>query len=353
MAVKENKISVIICEFNPLHTGHKRLIDYAKSFSDYVVCVMSGNFTQRAMPACAEKHLRAVHAIKSGADLVIELPTPFAISSAENFALGGVMLAQKLGADFLVFGCECGDIKQIYNLSERLENKDIQSQIKIQMEGGASYPKAVALATKSQLLESPNNTLALEYVRTLKKLDSSIVPITLKREDNYNSDETGEYVSSSALRQVKHLRKKFTANYVENDMDDEVENTYKTFAVHALATKTAKDLTNIEGVTEGIENRIEKADKTADFNTMVEDVKTKRYTWLKIQRIILNTLLDLTKEKMETCKQHITTQVLAVSTKALPLLQLVEEQTDQTTVIADNLYASLSGKQAPKKFIKV
>ena len=98
------KISAIICEFNPIHKGHKRLIDLARNTSDYVVCVMSGNFTQRGLPACADKYARARHAVRCGADLVVELPTVFACASAENFALGGVKIASMMGAETLLFG---------------------------------------------------------------------------------------------------------------------------------------------------------------------------------------------------------------------------------------------------------
>ena len=96
------KLAAIICEFNPLHTGHKRLIDYARSVADKVVCIMSGNFMQRGLPACADKYARARHAILAGADLVVELPVAFATASAENFAFGGIAAVKRLGADCLV-----------------------------------------------------------------------------------------------------------------------------------------------------------------------------------------------------------------------------------------------------------
>ena len=100
---KDSKMNLaaIICEFNPLHTGHKRLIDYAKTVADKVVCIMSGNFTQRGLPACADKYARAKHAVMAGADIVVELPTVFATASAENFAIGGVSIANKLNATVL------------------------------------------------------------------------------------------------------------------------------------------------------------------------------------------------------------------------------------------------------------
>lgn len=353
MTVKENKISVLICEFNPLHSGHKKLIDYARSVSDTVICVMSGNFTQRAMPSVAEKHLRAVHAVKAGAVLVVELPTVFATGSAENFATGGVKIAQKLNADYLVFGSECGNIAQIEKLAEDLESPSVQKSIRAEMQNGASYPKAVATATKSDLLDGPNNTLALEYVKAIKKLGAKITPLTIKRIGNHNDSQTGEFASSSALRQNSDLRQKYCENYVTADIDDDVENSYKDFAVKVMATKTTEELSGIEGVTEGLENRFARADKTADFDTMIADVKTKRYTWMKLQRIVLSAVLGIKKGDVRAVEKDVKVLPLAVNKNALVLLQNTDKMPDETTQKADLLYASLTGKKPPKNFVKV
>ena len=244
------KLAAIICEFNPLHTGHKRLIDYAKSLACNVVCIMSGNFTQRGMPACADKYSRAKHAVLAGADLVVELPTVFATASAENFAYGAVALANKLGADCLFFGSECGDIEQLKKCIDEINDADTNKRIQQEVQHGVSYPKAVALATGQELLSQPNNVLAIEYLKALQYTHSSITPFTLKREDNYNDDEPQQFASSKALRTDKTLRDKYTFDFVKQDIDDSIEDKFCKLVPAFLAVATKKELEQIEGVTE-------------------------------------------------------------------------------------------------------
>ena len=176
------KLAAIICEFNPLHTGHKKLIDFAKTLADNVVCIMSGNFTQRGLPACADKYPRARHALLAGADLVVELPTVFATASAENFAFGGVAIAQKLGADCLVFGSECGDIDKLFSCLDIIEDCETNKLIQQEVSKGVSYPKAIASACGLDILDKPNNVLAIEYLKAIRRSNSTIAPFTLKRD---------------------------------------------------------------------------------------------------------------------------------------------------------------------------
>ena len=347
------KTTAIICEFDPLHSGHKKLLDYAKTFSDKVICIMSGNFTQRGLPACADKYSRATHAIKAGADMVVELPTVFATASAENFALGGVKIAQELNVDYLLFGSECGDIHQIKNFAESLDDVEINERIAREVKNGVSYPKAVFLATRSKILESPNNVLAIEYVRAIQKLKSRIEPITLKRENNYNG-EANAYASSNALRANKSLRSVYSYDYVRKDIDDEVENKFCSFATYFMSLASPHQLERIEGVNEGLENRIYNADKSMGYEAMISQIKTKRYTRLKLQRIVLNFLLSITKETAEKYKSlNPSIQVLAINSSSVSLLQYINDSNDEITLKADRLYYSLSGKKAPKKLIKI
>ncbi|MCH5157005.1 MAG: nucleotidyltransferase family protein [Clostridiales bacterium] len=348
------KLAAIICEFNPLHTGHKILIDYAKSIADNVVCIMSGNFTQRGLPACADKYSRAKHAIYAGADLVVELPTVFATASAENFAYGAIAIAHKLGADCLVFGSECGDIEQLQQCIDTIDNADTNNRIQQEVQKGVSYPKAVALATGLELLSHPNNVLAIEYLKAIRNIHADITPFTLKREDNYNDEEPQLYASSKALRTNKHLRDKFTFDYVTKDIDDNIIDRFCRIAPTFLAVATSEQLEKIEGVTEGLHNRIYNADKTKGYEHMIEEIKTKRYTRLKIQRVILNQILGITKEVVTNVKEkQPTTKVLAVKSSAVTLLQNIQNETDEITLRADRLYATLSGKTAPTKLVKI
>lgn len=348
------KLAAIICEFNPLHTGHKRLIDYARTLADKVVCIMSGNFTQRGLPACADKYSRAKHAVLTGADLVVELPTVFATASAENFAYGGIAIANMLGADCLVFGSECGDIVELKKSIEIINDCDTNKRIQHEVQKGVSYPKAVALATGLELLSLPNNVLAIEYLKALQSTQSSMTPFTLKREDNYNAEQPQQYASSKALRLDKELRSKYTFDYVAQDIDDSIVEKFCQFAPSFLSVAAKDELEQIEGVTEGLHNRIFNADKTQGYEHMIEEIKTKRYTRLKLQRVILNCILGISKDTVIECKnKQLPIKVLAVRNSAVTLLENIENQTDEITLRSDRLYSTLSGKTAPSKLVKI
>ena len=348
------KLAAIICEFNPLHTGHKRLLDYAKTVADNVVCIMSGNFTQRGLPACSDKYSRAKHAILSGADLVVELPTVFATASAENFAYGGIAIAEKLGADCLVFGSECGDVDKLNSCVDVIENCETNKLIQQEVAKGVSYPKAVAAATGLDVLDKPNNVLAIEYLKALKRTNSTITPFTVKREDNFNTDEAQQYASSKALRDNAELRKEYTFDYVIKDIDDDVVTKYCSIAPSILATATKEQLERIEGITEGLHNRIFNADKSHGYEYMLEQIKTKRYTRLKLQRVILNQILGITKDDVVQLKsQQPCVKVLAVKSSETALLQGIDNESDEITQRADRLYATLSGKTSPTKLVKI
>lgn len=348
------KLAAIICEFNPLHTGHKKLIEFARTLADNVVCVMSGNFTQRGLPACVDKYARATHALKAGADLVVELPTAFATASAENFALGGVTIATTLGADCLVFGSECGDIAELNHCVDMLSDDATNAKIKKEIAKGLNYPDAVAKATGLDALNKPNNVLAIEYVKAIRKLKSAITPVTIKRDDNYNDGEATEFASSMALRKNPELRDRYTFDYVAKDVDDEIEAKYCKVAPSFLAVSTRQELEELEGATEGVHNRIYDADLSQDYNGILEQIKTKRYTRLKLQRIILNCVLGITKQTVEEYKkQPIKIKVLGVKLGKEKLLEGLENETDELTQKADRLYYALSGRKPPIKLIKV
>ena len=347
------KTTAIICEFNPLHYGHKILIDYAKTFSDKVVCIMSGNFTQRGLPACADKYSRATHAVKAGADLVVELPFAFATASAENFALGGITIANILQADYLLFGSECGNIEELQNCAKMLADEQVNARIVNELSNGVSYPKAIALATKTDILDKPNNVLAIEYLRALNKTNSSITPVTLKREDNYNGAPQ-QYASSNFLRKNSEIRHSYTYDYVISDINDNVETLYCDFATRALSLLDKNELKQTEGVTEGLENRIFNANKSHGYEAMLNEIKSKRYTRLKLQRIVLNAVLSITKEAVAA--SIITApnlKVLAVNSQSTVLLKNIENTNDEMTKKADRLYYSFTDKKPPLKLIKI
>lgn len=350
--------AAIICEFNPLHTGHKRLIDYAKTIADNVVCVMSGNFTQRGMPACASKYDRARHAILAGADLVIELPTAFAISSAEDFATGGVMCANTINADYLLFGSECGDVQALKQCAESLQDTETNLLIKNYVSQGFSYPKAVGMATGSVLLNTPNNVLAVEYIKALMKTNSKAKPITIARHNDYNcSAPQNGFASSTAIRNDDSLLAEFSFSFVAKDVSIAAEEKYKEFLPIALSAYQAKDYRDIYGVSEGIENRFLSADKAHGYEMMMEEIKTKRYTRLKLQRIALAKVLNMTKSDVAAAKECLP-QLTPLAVKQgkehlLALLPTTTNATDELTARADSLYKALSGCHCPRTLQKI
>lgn len=344
------KLSAIICEFNPLHCGHKRLINYAKSISDKVVCIMSGNFVQRGMPACANKFDRAKHAVRCGADLVVELPTIFATASAENFAEGAVRIADKLHADYLVFGSECGSLEELTHACDMLAAKEINATVKAQMKTGVSYPKALATALSSDIADYPNNVLGIEYLRALRKIHSRITPVTIKRENNYNARSAMQYASSTALRKDSSLFEQYSYDFVRQDFNKRIEEQYKNFATTYLSLLNSEQLQATEGVTEGLHNRIIRAKKSDGYEAMLEQIKTKRYTRTKIQRIILNAVLDIKKTDVQQARQsNVNIAPLAVKKGSEELLSRTKKFSDTLTQKADNLYRSFDGKPAPIK----
>ena len=166
------KFNAIICEFNPFTKGHELIIKHAKTISKApLICLMSGNFVQRGEPAIIDKYTRATHAIKAGADIVIELPTIYTLSSAPDFAYGAIKTLNSIGCvDKLIFGSECGNIELLKQEAE----KDINiGQIRENLDSGKSF--AYSAVGNSEILSSPNNILAVEYIRAINKTNSKIV----------------------------------------------------------------------------------------------------------------------------------------------------------------------------------
>ena len=178
----------VVCEFDPLHRGHERLLRRAGESGRVLVCAMSGNFTQRGGAACVEKFARAEMAVRCGADLVVELPTPWAMATAEKFADGGVSLLAQCGVKTLYFGSECGDTDALWATAEALLRADVHRAIRLEMDGGLPYAAARKAVLEREtglgaLLAQPNNTLAVEYLKAIRRRGLAADAITVRRED--------------------------------------------------------------------------------------------------------------------------------------------------------------------------
>lgn len=178
----------VVCEFDPLHRGHERLLRRAGASGRVLVCAMSGNFTQRGGAACVEKFARAEMAVRCGADLVVELPTPWAMATAEKFADGGVSLLAQCGVKTLYFGSECGDTDALWATAEALLRADVHRAIRLEMDGGLPYAAARQAVLEREtglgaLLAQPNNTLAVEYLKAIRRRGLAADAVTVRRED--------------------------------------------------------------------------------------------------------------------------------------------------------------------------
>lgn len=205
------KITGIIAEYNPFHNGHQYHLEETRRITnaDYVIAVVSGNFMQRGIPSIVDKYLRTEAALLNGVDLVLELPLFYATGSAEYFATGAVALLDKLGSvDALCFGSECNDISQLSVLASVLAEEPENYRILLQKElkNGHSFPKARSLALESflsdssydkMLVSSPNNILGIEYIKTLLKRNSAIIPCTIKRQGSGYHDNSLNIPKSS------------------------------------------------------------------------------------------------------------------------------------------------------------
>jgi len=307
----------IIAEYNPLHNGHKYQIDYIRKElgADNIIVIMSGNFVQRGEPAIFSKTDRTIMALRSGADMVIELPCVYATGSAEFFAKGSIDTLEKTGiVNGICFGAETPDVELLNKLSTFLigEPSEYQTILKSLLADGMSYPTARANACRKYLnsdaafdfLNNPNNILALEYVKELKKINSSIEFYPLKRTDKgYNSTETsGNLASASAIRNMLAKNENvssFIPDEVHPFYESEVfytrtANDYSQMLHYALLSNKAAGYEAFMDCTEDLSNRIlTNLSLFESFDQFADLLKTKNVTRSRINRVLIHILLNI------------------------------------------------------------
>ena len=327
------KICAIICEYNPLHYGHLYHIQKAKELSgcDAIMCIQAGNFTQRGEPAICNKYVRAKMALEAGADIVVQIPTAYCCSSAEIFALAGVKIANSFDdVTHLAFGCETENFELLKEIAKYFANepKEFKEKLKKFLDAGNSLPvsrqKAIEELMKEDkvvfseitetlnILTKPNNILAIEYLKAIYRTKSNIEPVfTVRENSDYSSADLNgrdssatairtRLISKNKVRSIKKLVPPFTYDILKEEVnkfglpDQEL---FGDLSAYVLKTSTAEDIKNIYDVSEGIENRfLESAKKFKDFNDLLLDVKTKRYTYTRLKRISLRLLLKIDKD---------------------------------------------------------
>ena len=316
------KIAFITAEFNPLHNGHIKLLTEVKNrlTPDAICVILNGDITQRGSLALLDKYARARHALIAGADIVIELPQIFGVSCAERFADGAIKIAAAVKGEEKVvcFGSECGDLPLIENAARLSaeEPEEISLAIRDLLDMGFSFPVARAQAFRDYAekngieipeLTSPNDVLAIEYVRAAKKrgdFSFFLVP----REGDYKAlSLNGELPSSGAIRNALKDKKtdelsQAVPPYVLSDLltlPD--QDAFSALILYKLANMSAEGLKRIADVTEGIENRILRLSKDAtNAEELVRAAATKRYSEARVRRILANALLGVNKTFFES-----------------------------------------------------
>lgn len=299
----------IISEFNPFHNGHKYLLDKAKNKLgvDLSVTIMSGDFVQRGEPAIMDKYSRSKTAIESGFDLVIEMPSFVSLQSAEYFAIKSVTILDKMNIDYLVFGIENIEPSTFIKYAKTIidHQSTIDSDIKTYLGIGYSYPKAQIKALKKFVNDdfiSANNILALEYIKSINKINSKIKPYPIKRIKTKNRDTSINdkvYASSTAIRcnlspKIKSLMPEESYNNIIN-----FQKKYKSFNENIIYTIFKYkiflediDTKNILGYEEGLENYLKKiSNNTNSYTSFLDQAASLRYTKSRIKRFIINCLL--------------------------------------------------------------
>lgn len=368
------KVTGIIAEYNPFHKGHKYQIDTlrAQYQPDYVIVAMSGDFLQRGTPALLDKYTRAQMALSQGADLVFELPAWFATSSAENFAKGGILLFKSTGiTDSLCFGAESKDLEKMQTLADLLitEPEWYKDALLSSLKEGLSFPAArkKALPEYSHLLDTPNNILAIEYLKALAFYDADITPISIQRKGSgyHDTDIDAPLASASAIRNsIKenlHLlwESKETScneltgqypfrmhsNILPAELKEALPDTsynimqnyqweasflwaddFSLLLHHALLRENAASLLSYEDMTPALSNRLLKQRKDfLSWSDFCNKCNTKDSTYARISRILNHILLNIRKEHLApytntSCKTLPYLRILGFRQSAAPLL---------------------------------
>lgn len=321
----------IVCEYNPFHNGHfKQLRGIEGS-----VCLMSGNFVQRGEPAILDKYVRARAAVECGASLVLELPLTCAVASAERFADGAVEIFERLGCiDGLCFGSEEGDINNIMSTARALLQPEFKEYLQRELETGVSFPTArhralVAMGADASLIERPNDILAVEYCKALVRRGSSIEPVTIRREGCYHTGTDCENPSASFLR---------TQDDWEGFVPRAAWELFRTAPKYALCkgersilarlrSMREADFENVAYGSEGLWSKLMRACREErDLLSIVSAVKSKRYTYSRVMRMILCAFLGITDRQMQQPAPYV--RVLAFDDVGRSILRQMREGAD-------------------------
>lgn len=325
----------IIGEYNPFHSGHEFLISSAKEIasSDAVVSIMSGNFTQRGTPAVFDKWKRAESAVRGGVNLVLELPQAFTLTGAGDFAEAGVRILDALKiCDHIAFGSESGDKTGLNSISDALiEMEESDSSIKAFLKEGMSFPSAREKALKSlypnldlSIASSPNDILGIEYLKALKKTNSHIEPIVVKRNGE------GHYESATSIRE------KLKRDDSERERLESMETSYYDLVRAAILSLSLEELDDLASSESGLGNKLKNEVRYAkSLDDLIKRIKSKRYTYTRINRLLTQALIGVKKSHLlqKVNEKGLYIRALAFDKKGAELLRLIHDSNPRLPLI--------------------
>lgn len=306
----------ILCEYDPFHNGHAHHIAYTRAMmgpESVIICVMSGNFTQRGAFAMFSKHSRARCAL-SAADIVFEMPLSGSLSSSEDFALQGVRILNAVGADYISFGSEVGEIAPLEAAAEAMLTKEFSALIVKKLKSGSSYASCAQTALGemlpdiSHVLKTPNNLLGIEYIKAIRRTGSGIIPFTLKREPFVPGDPLR--TSSSAVRRlllegsdVSPFVPEATAEMIREEFSARIapvlQSNCTKALMHSLRSLSSEQIAKLPRCGEGLENKLKNVCREAGSpERVVEMLKSKRYAQSRLRRLVLCAVLGLDRDFM-------------------------------------------------------
>lgn len=346
------KSAAIIAEYNPFHNGHKYLIEQIRNKGyDHVAAIISGSFVQRGDIALLSKFDRAEMALASGVDLVVELPVHWALSTANNFAFGGVSIAKNLAVDALAFGSECGDLSVLQDTAAMIEDDGIKEYLHSYLKEGVSFAAARQQAIErifgtSTALQNPNDTLGIEYIASANRLGFKPEYIAIAREGAEHDTLvcTGTVAAASAVRnlivkgkaeQALAFLPEASCAILERCIQEEhiAEITRLETAILAkLRTMSLDAFRALPDISEGLDNRIYLLSRTAtSLEQLYFAIKTKRYPLARIRRIVLSAFLGIDRTYFGKEPDYI--RVLAANERGLAILERARKTADVPIVI--------------------
>ena len=331
------KVCGVICEYNPFHNGHKYQLQRARELTgaDFIVCTMSGPFVQRGDAAVCDKWTRAQTALKNGADLVLELPAAFAVRPAQDFAFGGAALLDGLGVvTHLSFGAEDDDLDRLYRFAAP-ETPEQSALIRSYLDKGLSHPAARAKAIGEDM--PPNITLAVEYIRALERLNSSIQPVPVLRTYDHHDTQAHEMASATAIRlqlaqgntDLSHAMPPNALPLLLDALPSPMPSLsrFSDILMYRLRTTPPDALRELFDIPEGLENRLY---REASAHTHIDDVlaavKCKRYPLARLRRLMVHIQLNMTGEFLAAHPAPEYARVLGFRKNAAPLLSAIKHK---------------------------